>query len=478
MRKLLSAGLLSVLLINLLSLPAYADEGSGDDNDESENEVSDQVESENDDDKDEDEDKDEDDISDEVEDALEDLEDAIFDDDDSDDEDENEEEGGDETVESEEVDDDDLEEVVEEELDEAAESGDYPDKLYVSVQWGYFPAVNEDVSEMESTVWNGDISFESSDDLAKARPYKLIRFEENQDSLDFEDTTSTNTSFVSEISGHNDGILFKLRTDLDSDTQVVFETEYSITAAEVSLSELIAAGEMEFDYSPYKVVMKVWSHDDWLEDQSDHRGSDSLKPEDAEQGAWYEKYMDDSVDNGFFQGYKDKEGKLTGQIGPNDQLTRFQLLKVLFELAVKLDMGVGANGCDPDTVSTTSSTDWMEENWARGYVQCIDDSGLEVTLLDEVIDGDLITGNQAALRWEVIASAFELLDIDTTGTADTDLDDVDGSGLRAAFKDMIDKGVELGILSGYPDGSFKPFRQVNRAEMFKITSLFYEVLSL
>lgn len=428
-----------------------------------------------------DEDKDEDELSDEAEDALDDLEEAVFDDDEDDEDEEDdsdEEEGGDETVLSEEVDDDDLDEEMEEELDEAAESGDYPDKLYMSVQWGYFPAADEDATDMEATTWDGSISFENADDLLKARPYKLIRFEKGQDSLDFENSTSTETSFSSEIYGHNDGILFKVRTDVDTDTQVVFDTEYSTTDAEVSLSDLIAAGEMEFDYSPYKVVMKVWTHDDWLEDKSGHRGSDSLKPEDAEQGSWYERYMDDSVDNGFFQGYKDEDGELTGEIGPDDKLTRFQLLKVLFELAVKLDMGVGATGCDPDTVSTTSTTDWMEDNWARGYIQCIEDSGLEVTLLDEVIDGDLMTGNQATLRWEVIATAFEMLDVDTSGTDDTALDDVGDSGLRAAFKDMIDKGVELGILSGYPDGSFKPFRQVNRAEMFKITSLFYEVLSL
>lgn len=470
-------------MTTLLSFPVYAEEGSDDVNDD-ENFEDDSVDDSNDDNLDDEDDGDEeDDLSDEVEDALDDLEDAVFDDDDDEDEDEDgddsdEEEGGDETVISEEVDDDDLDEDMEEELDEAAESGDYPDKLYMSVQWGYFPATDEDVSGMTATTWDGSVSFENSDDLLKARPYKLIRFEKDQDSLVFEDCKSTDAVFTSDIYGGNDGILFKVRTDLASDTQVVFDTEYSTTDAEVSLNDLIAAGEMEFDYSPYKVVMKVWTHDDWLEDKSGHMDSDSLNPEDAEQGSWYERYMDDSVDNGFFQGYKDEDGNLTGNIGPNDQLTRFQLLKVLFELAVKLDMGVGATGCDPETVTTTSTTDWMEENWARGYVQCIEDSGLEITLLSDVIDGDMITGNQAALRWEVIASAFELLDVDTSDTEDTELDDIKNSGLHSAFMDMIDKGVELGILAGYPDGSFKPFRQVNRAEMFKITSLFYEVLSL
>ena len=364
------------------------------------------------------------------------------------------------------------------ELEEAATSGEYSDKLYLSVQWGYFPAEDEEPAEMEAATWDGDISFESSTDSVKARPFKLIRFEEDQDYLDFEDMSSTNTSFVSNIFGHNDGILFKVWADSDSDATIVFESAYSTTAAEVSLSELVESEEVEFEYGDYKVVMKVWTHEDWLEDKSDHRGPDSVKPQDAQQGSWYERYMTYSVDNGFFQGYKDNKGKLTGNIGPSDQLTRFQLLKVMFELAEKLEMGVGALGCDPDSVSTTEATDWMAEHWARGYVQCIEDSGYDVTVLDQVIDEDLVTGDESALRWEVIVTGFELLNIDTSGTEDTELDDIGNSGLRAAFQDMIDKGVELGILSGYPDGSFKPFRQVNRAEMFKIVTLFYEVLSV
>ena len=424
----------------------------------------------------------EDEISEEAEDAIDELEEAIFDDEDDDEEDEeDEEQGGDVTIEVETVSETDVNTELVEELEEAAVSGNYTDKLYLTVQWGYFPSDDEskeDLALMESTTWDGDISLESSTDSIKARPFKLLRFERGQDWINWDETNSTNTSFDSEIYGHRDGILLKVLADADSDASIVFTTEYSSTVSEVSLSDLLDAEEMEFNYSPYKVVMKVWSHEDWLEDKSEHRDSDSDDPDDAEKGAWYERYMNYSVDKGFFQGYKDGNGKLTGFIGPNDQLTRFQLLKVLFGLAVKLDMGVGSTGCDAETVTETSVTDWMGDHWARGYVQCIEDSGLDVTMLDEVIDEDLITGNQASLRWEVMATAFELLDVDTTGTEDAELDDIAGSDLRAAFKDMIDKGVELGILSGYPDGSFKPFRQVNRAEMFKIVTLFYEVLSV
>ncbi|MFA4815061.1 MAG: hypothetical protein WC653_03090, partial [Candidatus Gracilibacteria bacterium] len=150
MRKLLSAGLLSVLLTTLFSFPAYAEDEEGEE---------DKV----------------DDISDEVESALDDLEEVIFEEaEDSDDEGEVKVEGGEITVEEEEVADEDLSIDVVEEFDAAAESGDYPDKLYLSVQWGYFPAEGEDATEMGAVTWNGDISFENSNGLVKARPFKLI----------------------------------------------------------------------------------------------------------------------------------------------------------------------------------------------------------------------------------------------------------------------------------------------------------------
>jgi hypothetical protein len=119
----------------------------------------------------------------------------------------------------------------------------------------------------------------------------------------------------------------------------------------------------------------------------------------------------------------------------------------------------------------------MNDLWARGYIQCIEDSGVAVTLLDS-IGSDLSVGQEPAQRWEVVASAFEMLGLDASGATDTTLSDVASSGLAATYVDMIDKAVELGVISGYPDGTFKPYATVNRAEMFKMVTLFYEVLAL
>src|SRR3989344_1001979 len=183
----------------------------------------------------------EDEISEEAEDAIDELEEAIFDDEDDDEEDEeDEEQGGDVTIEVETVSETDVNTELVEELEEAAVSGNYTDKLYLTVQWGYFPSDDEskeDLALMESTTWDGDISLESSTDSAKARPFKLLRFERGQDWINLDETSSTNTSFISEIYGHYDGILFKVLADADSDASVVFTTEYSSTVSEVSLSD-------------------------------------------------------------------------------------------------------------------------------------------------------------------------------------------------------------------------------------------------
>jgi hypothetical protein len=312
-----------------------------------------------------------------------------------------------------------------------------------------------------------------------AKPYKMLRFEKDTDSIDFDATTEFQTVFNSTIAGHNDGILFKVKTDLDNreGSKVWFETAYADGDYSAYLQDLYTDGGAEFTVGDYKVVMKVWTHEDWLDVAAEHANEGGHHNTDVEAGSWYEKFKDFSVDQGFFEGYKDKNGELNGKMGPGDSLTRFQLLKVMYELSGKLGMGASSSGCDPDTVTTDSTTDWMGDNWARGYVQCIENSGLSISLLDTIADSQ-DKGNMPAYRIEVIATAFEMLDLDTTGTDDTDLTDVHDGKIVSAFADMIDSAVDLGVIEGYPDGSFKPMKTVNRAEMFKIVSLFYEVLSL
>ncbi len=200
--------------------------------------------------------------------------------------------------------------------------------------------------------------------------------------------------------------------------------------------------------------------------------------QDVDYDAWYTKYMDMAIAHAFFAGYKDSFGNLTGYMGPANQLTRFQLIKIMSELAFTLEMGLGETSCDPDSVDLSSEVDWMEDHWASGYVQCIYDSGMDLTLLSDVINEDFDTGTSSALRWEVVQLGFEILGAEYTDYDTFSFPDIgDGSGIYDETSDMIQTAYELGIVSGYPDGTFDPFNTVNRAEMFKIITMFNSVFS-
>jgi len=200
--------------------------------------------------------------------------------------------------------------------------------------------------------------------------------------------------------------------------------------------------------------------------------------QDVDYDAWYAKYMDMALAHSFFAGYKDAFGNLTGFMGPANQLTRLQLIKIMSELAYELEMGLGETSCDPDSIDLSSDVDWMGDHWATGYVQCIYDSGMDLTILSDVIAGDLSVGTSPASRWEVVQLGFEILGAEYTDYDTFSFPDIgDDSGIYDETSDMIQTAYELGIVSGYPDGTFGPYNTVNRAEMFKIITMFNSVFS-
>lgn len=215
-----------------------------------------------------------------------------------------------------------------------------------------------------------------------------------------------------------------------------------------------------------------------LEAQITAVGASAGYMRDVDYSAWYAKYMDMAIAHAFFAGYKDVAGQRTGYMGPANQLTRFDLIKIMSELAYSLDMGLGETACDPSTVTLTSDVDWMGDRWAKGYVQCIYDSGTDLTMLTDVIKEQALVGDNPVLRWEVIQLGFEILGAEYTDYTEFTFSDIgDGSGVYDDTSDMIQTAYDLGIINGYPDGTFSPFKTVNRAEMFKIITLFKSVFS-
>ena len=202
---------------------------------------------------------------------------------------------------------------------------------------------------------------------------------------------------------------------------------------------------MTIDLGNYDLKLRLWTRDEWIAEQSE-RASIGNVAGDADKKAWYAPYMNVAVGGGLFGGYKDAKGKMSGKIGPNDTLTRLQLLKVAYELSKKLNMGAYAvSSCDQKTVTGTDEISWLGDNWAKGYVQCIYDSNLSITLLSTVINGDLTAANTATTRGEVIVVLFEMLDIEVSADATSDLTDL--ANLPDSDADMINTAVELGIVT-------------------------------
>lgn len=365
-------------------------------------------------------------------------------------------------------------------------SVDYKDQSMVSVQWGYFPVEGEELPDLDHTTWDPTITFSTDTGMGVlARPHKLIRFEENQDSLVEDSVTTTSASFISEIWNHNDGVLFKVKTNVENvDPVITFSTAYSSDVVAVSYSQLAETGMVEFAYGDYKVVVRLWSSAEWLKDQASHLsqvsnsggsnsgGSNRLttRPTDIEEGAWYvqEGYLDFAINAGYFKGYQDGNGNFTGEVGPGNSLTRFEALAVLYRFA----SDVGVVTCDAEN---TAGPDWMGNHWAGGYVTCVGQEGITLTLLTDVIGTDSSNGDKAASRMEVMVAAVELLGLEYDASADTEF--ADNTEIPTEFQGMIEQMVQLGIIGGYSDGHVRPNRFVNRVEMMKIITLLNELLA-
>lgn len=467
-RKLISTWLVALLLMSSLTAVSFAEDSSSGDSNDSEDTLTDEVSSHN----------DSNDTND-SEDSEDELLSEASDDEDSSDSAEVDGSQDDESV-TEEIDiESELEDDVLEDVHSVMRTSELKDTQFLSVRWGYFgDKMGQDTSLITA---DGELTFQGD---SAGVPVKLLKWEKKSDSLIFSGVTRDHTGWESFIAGYNDGILFKTRANLastgENEAKVSFTSNHTDSNIEFSLNDLLTAGEMVFSYGDYQVIFNAWSKDDWVHAVSDKvkQSSESSSSSDVDDASWYAPYLRVAISRGFFEGYKDTHGKLTGKFGPGDSLTRFQLIKVVYELARKLNLGVGATDCDPSTVASTSEVEWMKDHWARGYVQCIYNSGLDVTLLSEVIDGKLMKGIKDAKRWEVIATAFELLDLEVNGTATSELSDLKNGSIRDEFKNMVDTAVELGVINGYPDKTFKPQGFVNRAEMTKIISLFEQVLSI
>ncbi len=162
---------------------------------------------------------------------------------------------------------------------------------------------------------------------------------------------------------------------------------------------------------------------------------------DVPSGHWAADYIDRLTDGGIIDGMGD------GSYQPDGTLTRAQYIKLISSV-----VGTGQNADAPETADVAAS------HWAYAYVA----EGFSRAILRE---SDLTNGNfrpdapvdrQTAALWMVraLGVSYQSIEPGFTDVAD------DGSELSQALATSR----KLGLIEGYPDGSFRPENTLTRAE--------------
>lgn len=167
---------------------------------------------------------------------------------------------------------------------------------------------------------------------------------------------------------------------------------------------------------------------------------------------WASDYVEYLVSQGAISGYSD------GTFRPNDNVTRAQFAKML----------VLAKGWQVQTPASPSFGDVASGYWAYGYIETAVSHGVISGYSDGTFrPGATVTRAQVA---KMIVAANGWYFNQGFGSNFTDINQ---SEWAYSFADTVNAA---GVMSGYSDGTFRPYASATRAQIAKIltTSLFSE----
>lgn len=167
-------------------------------------------------------------------------------------------------------------------------------------------------------------------------------------------------------------------------------------------------------------------------------GTKTIALIDVRDSDWFAACVKTMIVNGMINGYPNQAFR------PNNSITRAEFAKMII-LAI---------GEKPS--STHSAFPDVADNWAKGYIQRASELGI-------------ITGytsgrfgpNQPISRQEI---AVMIVKAGKFGTEDTFVPEFPDVTVDLWSWKAIEKAVDLGIIKGYTDGTFKPFASATRAE--------------
>ena len=168
--------------------------------------------------------------------------------------------------------------------------------------------------------------------------------------------------------------------------------------------------------------------------------------QDVRQSEWFAPYVHTVLRIGVMSGYKDSNGKLSGEYGPGNNVTLAELLKIAHELA-----GIHASGRSLNSVARGTWFEKYQSSAEKLHWLVYQDSRIDF--------------GRPATRAEVIVTLVQALEIPrlwATGTVFTDIE------RSTPYSSSIETAAIDGMVSGYEDNSFRPDAPINRAEIAKI----------
>ena len=162
-----------------------------------------------------------------------------------------------------------------------------------------------------------------------------------------------------------------------------------------------------------------------------------------------EHYAYDAAKNLYSKDYID--GDKSGKVYPDNQITREEAVKI----ALAINKVATENGIEITTPDFDKISEWAKDIIATAYKY-------------GVIRGDEEDGSLRPMdnitRAELLAVAMRALNVQIDGVS-LEFTDVPGNSWYYSY---IGAASELGIVTGYEDGTFKPEDDITRADSFVI----------
>lgn len=164
---------------------------------------------------------------------------------------------------------------------------------------------------------------------------------------------------------------------------------------------------------------------------------------------WAAGFINELTNKGVINGYPD------GSFKPEGTLTKAEFIKLIMSASL------------PDMDFAEAPKDF--EHWAASFIKVAENYNV---LTDGEINQDNL--DTPITRIEVI-KILSLCDINIRKNSQLSVNDLnftDVNSLSVSEQILLSHAVASGIISGYPDGSFKPANNLTRAEASKILSVY------